>query len=855
MSAQNPPRGPVLSAVLGIVGFSALAGLLLTAMVTPFIAVSSVTAQSAIGIFNNLPTYITIGKLPGPNTIYAVQAGKEVPVATIFNENRQQVPWSQISQAAKDAAVDGEDRRFYSHGGVDLTGIMRAALSGIGAGGGSQQGASTIAQQLVKNLFIQQALQLPTAKQQKAGIEAANAFTLDRKLKEAKLAISLEKTYTKQQVLLAYLNIAPFGGTTYGIEAAAQRYYGEDASKLTVVQAATLIAIVQNPNVRAPISKAGFASNLSRRQDILKQMYGAGDITQTQLTAALATPDSAKTVKNIPPSQGCTAAVDDAQFWCAYIKTLYPTLPALGSTTAEREANWQIGGYKIYTTLDLGLQAQAQAVENTWIPATLPTMDIGGATDSVEVGTGRILVMVENRTFNESQTGGGPGTTAINYNVDKKNGGSAFGFQGGSTYKPFTLMNWLQHGHGLNDVVDATPNPNLDLSQFKDRCQPGGYGGVYGKYTNDEGEKGPYTVMRATAQSINGVFLNMGKQLDQCDTRDNAIAFGVHTGSGQPLQHQPSAILGTNSVAPLTMAAAYAGIANGGVFCKPVAIDYIVSPSGKKMAGQPKSCSVALDPQIDAAVGYAMQGVFSGGTASAAKPAGVAILGKTGTTNNSWETWTVGSSTKVSTAVWVGNATGDVPTRGTRPPRACPGTANQVATLRNCVFKQTMTAINAQYPGGTFPAAPAQYLNGSTKPLPDFTGQTVTSATAQLSALGFSATVSTGGEVPSDEPEGTVASTDPPAGSHLSTGYDVTIYVSDGSLAKTVPGVEGESFSQAQSDIAAAGFTTPAVEGCAVVPLGSPDIGKAASTNPAANSTGPASTQITVNIGQLQPCP
>jgi membrane peptidoglycan carboxypeptidase len=853
MSAQFSPRGPILSAVIGLVAFSAIAAVLVTASMTPVIAVSSVTAQSAIGIFNNLPTYISIGKLPGPNTIYAEDNGKEVPVATIFDENRQQVAWSKISQAAKDAAVDGEDRRFYSHGGVDLTGIVRAALSGLGAGTGSQQGASTISQQLVKNLSIQQALQDPTLKQQTADIKAADAFTLDRKLKEAKLAISLEKKYSKQTILLAYLNIAPFGGTTYGIEAAAQRYYGESAAKLTAVQAATLIAIVQNPNQKAPTGKAGYASNTPRRNDILGQMYAAGNITKAQLDAGTAVVESAKTIKNVPPAQGCTAAIDDTQFWCAYIKTLVPDLTALGATAAERTANWQIGGYKLYTTLDVNLQTQAQAIENAWVPATLPTMDIGGATDSVEVGTGKILDMVQNRTFNESLKGGGPGTTAINYNVDKKNGGSAFGFQGGSTYKPFTLMNWLQNGHGLEDVVDATPNPNLDLADFKDSCVPGGFGGVYGKYTNDEGEKGPYTVLKATAESINGVFLNMGKLLDQCQTMKDAEAFGVHTGSGQALQQQPSAILGTNSVAPLTMAAAYAGIANGGVFCEPIAIDSVVSPEGKKLPGQPQTCTRALDPQIDAAVGYAMEGVFSGGTAGAAKPAGVSILGKTGTTNNSWETWTVGSSTKVSTAVWVGNATGQVATRKTRPPKACPGTANQVATLRNCIFKQTMTMINAEYPGGTFPTAPAQYLNGSTKPLPDFAGQTVDSATAQLTALGFDIAPAPANEVASDQPEGTVAYTDPAAGSKLSQGYDVTIYVSDGTLSKTVPNVTGLPFLQAQNQIAAAGFTVPAVQAC-VVTVNPLNVGKAVSTNPIQGWQGPAATKITVNIGQTS-CP
>jgi membrane peptidoglycan carboxypeptidase len=846
-----------------MIAFSAVAAVLVTASVTPMIAVSSVTAQSAIGIFNNLPSYISIGKLPGPNTIYAEDAGKEVPVATIFDENRQQVAWDKISQAAKNAAVDGEDRRFYSHGGVDLTGIVRAALSGIGAGGGSQQGASTISQQLVKNLFVQDALQAPTLKEQTAQIKEAEAFTLDRKLKEAKLAISLEKKYSKQDILLAYLNIAPFGGTTYGIEAAAQRYYGVDATKLTPVESATLMAIVQNPNQKAPTGKAGYASNTPRRNDILGQMLAAKHITQAQYDAGIKVVESAKTIKNIPPQQGCTAAIDDAQFWCAYVKTLYPEMAAFGSNAAERAKNWKIGGYKIYTTLDVNLQQQAQAVENQWVPPTLPTMDIGGATSSVQVGTGNILVMVENRKFNEQTTkipASTSGATAINYNVDQKNGGSTYGFQGGSTYKPFTLINWLQNGHGLNDVVDATPDPNLPLSSFQDTCSSG-YGGVYGKYTNDEGEKGPYTVMRATAQSINGVFLRMGQQLDQCATMKDAEAFGVHQGHTDPsdpsgflaLQHQPSAILGTNSVAPLTMAAAYAGIANGGVFCKPIAVTSVVDPEGKTLPGQLKSCSSALDPGIDAAVGYAMQGVFSGGTAGAARPAGVSVLGKTGTTNKSLETWTVGSTTQVSTAVWIGNATGQVPTRNTRPPVHCPGTANQVATLRNCVFKHTMEAIDAAYPPGKFPAAPAQYINGSTQPLDDYAGQTVTAATAEMTTLGFSVVVDPG-EVPSAQPEGTVASTSPPAGTKLSSGYDIHIQVSDGSLAKTVPNVTGEPFGQARNDIAAAGFTTAAVQGCAVT-TDPTKVGKAISTDPIQGWQGPQTTKVTINIGQLTTCP
>ena len=162
-----------------------------------------------------------------------------------------------------------------------------------------------------------------------------------------------------------------------------------------------------------------------------------------------------------------------------------------------------------------------------------------------------------------------------------------------------------------------------------------------------------------------------------------------------------------------------------------------------------------------------------------------------------------------------------------------------------------MTMINAAYPGGTFPAVPAQYLNGSTKPLPDFTGQTVTSATAQLTTLGFDVTVAPA-EVASDQPEGTVASTSPGAGSKLSTGYNVTINVSDGSQAKTVPNVVGEPLALAEHDITNAGFTNPKST-CTADPVAPPG-GKVASSNPIAGWKGPASTVITLAVHQLT-CP
>jgi membrane peptidoglycan carboxypeptidase len=875
MSAQNPPRRGVLAAVLGTAAFSVIAGILVTAMVTPAIAVSSVAVQSGVGIFNDLPTYITVGKLPGQNTMWANSGGKQVKIATIYDENRNEVPWDEVADAAKNAAVDGEDRRFYQHGGVDPTGVVRALA--VSAFGGSRQGASTITQQLVKNLLIQKALQITVtpkgkmtavqaaakqAAEQKAAIRSANAPSLDRKLKEMKLAISLEKKYTKKQILLEYLNLAPFGGTTYGIEAAAERYYSTTAAKLTIAQAASLMAIVQEPATRAPLNAAGYAANTQRRNVILQAMLGAGDITTAQYDEAKKTPVDATTVKLALPNNGCTAAYATARYFCAYInsKAMIGQLTALGATPAERKANWALGGYEIHTTLDLGLQNTAQATMSKWVPKSLPNFPLGGATDSVEVGTGRILVMAQNTDFIETKAAASRSATAVNYSVDGKYGGSTYGFQGGSTYKAFTLMNWLQSGHGLNESVNATPRLQ-NQADFKDSCNPSGHetGAAY-PYRNDEGEGGQWTVMRGTARSVNGAFISMGKQLDQCTTQKIAIAFGVHTGESKPPLHNTSAILGTNAVAPLTMAAAYAGIAGSGNYCQPIAVDYVISPSNKKLPGQPQSCTQAISAGVAVAAGVALQGVFNpGGTASAAKPHDkIPILGKTGTTDRSAQTWTVGSSTKVATAVWIGDYLDNLSsTRRTRSGvRGC--VDGYVATLRNCVFRDTQAAINAQYGGGAFPTAQALYLRGTAKPLPNYAGQSINSATAQLTALGFSVTV--GSPIASAQPEGTVASTDPGAGTLVSKGASITLNPSDGSLATTVPDVVGEPYDQAKDDLAKANLTAVPDATCTPSPgEGSGGDGnggdssdgpiKVTATNPTARTSVAKGSKVTVTCG------
>jgi membrane peptidoglycan carboxypeptidase len=866
MSAENPPHRGVFGAGVGMLAFSVFAGILVTALVAPAIAVTSVTAQSGIDIFNNLPTYIEIGTQAAQNKIYAKSRGKQVQIATIFNQNRQEVGWDEVSQYVKAAAVDGEDRRFYSHGGVDPTGVLRAVISN--ASSGTTQGASTIAQQLVKNLLIQKALQIQkstpeaTAAAQKAGIAAAQATTLSRKLKEIKLAISLEKKYTKNEILLAYLNIAGFNGTTYGIESAAERYYGIHAKDLDIVQSATIMAIVQKPTSRAPINAAGYAQNTIRRNHILDAMATAGDITAAQAAAAKAVVESPTTVKNISPNNGCIAAINNSNWFCDYITNLIPELTSLGPTQSQRTQNWARGGYDLYTTLDLDLQAVAQRTVSQYVPAYTPLLNLGGASTSVEMGTGRIVTMAENKKFNNTAKGGGNTSSAVNLNTNYAYGGSG-GFQGGSTYKAFTLIDWLKNGHGLNEHVNGNAR-TVDQAGFADTCPDGPFVGAY-RFQNDAGQtRGPVSVMTATAASINAGFISMAQQLNLCDIRNVAMSLGVRTAAtyknpfngavGNEPMTNPSSVLGTNLVSPLTMAAAYAGIGNKGTYCAPIAIDSITSPTGEKLPGQPKQCAQAIPTDIAEAATYALQGPLGGGpaggagTGSASNPRdGTAVFGKTGTTNDSLQSWVVGGNSKVATAVWVGNISGKVPLRATYI------SGMQASVLRHAVFRPIEQAIDRAYhPAATFPVPNSSLLNGSGTKVPNVIGQSTAAATSLLEASGF--TVQIGSSVLSPLPKGDVARVSPGVGSLLSAGYQITIYPSNGALL-TVPNVVGgggNSYQAAETILNNAGFTTVS-RGCAMVSDSSQNT-FAVSTSPPAGTVAKTSTPIVVNIGQSTPC-
>lgn len=824
MSARaRTPRG-VIAGLIGVIAFSALAGLLVTVGLTPGLAVATVATKNATDVFENLPEYIAETAAPQQNRIWAVSGEnddgtpKYKQIATVYFQNRVAITEDQVTDTVKNALLAAEDVRFYSHGAIDPQGILRALINN--AGSGNLQGASTLTQQLVKNMCItEKVTEYPDASQEdeknKAIEEDCQKTSLDRKLKEMKSAIGLEKSLSKDQILLDYLNIAGFGGTVYGIQSAAQRYYDTDADKLTIAQAASLIAIVQEPGARSLDNPDHYAANKQRRDVIIKNMAAYNMISAADEETALQTPVDDSTVKLQDPNNGCIVANSYARQFCDYVTRSVKDFTSLGSTAEERLNNWKLGGYDVYTTLDLRLNKKAQTTLRDWAPIKETQLQLGASLISIEPGTGRILAMAQNKVFDnrdKADGGGRAGTSAINFNTDFAYGGSS-GFQPGSSYKLFTLLNWLEQGHGLNEVVNVTP-VSTPQSDFTDSCNGPYPSNQFYKPRNDSGETGYYSVRDATAQSINGGYVQMALQLDLCQTRQIAIDLGVHRAalsakdnpatdkdeSKDPtaLSTNPASILGVDNIAPMTIAAAYATVAAGGTYCAPIAVDHFVK-AGQTVPGQAQDCHPnVIDSDVTAAAASALQ---TGAKRYPGNPNdGTPLIAKTGTTNDSQQTWLTMGSTNLMTTVWYGNITGDFPIRSYYKT----GDAGQ---QRHDIMKAYLTTADKIYGGDDFPDAPERLLKGVNVSIGDYTGMTEDAAKSAIQQLGM--VYDNEGEIAGATPAGTIAKQKPAAGTALSKGQKVQVWISDGTKG-TVPDVTTNPTDQATATAAinAAGFPT-----------------------------------------------
>ncbi len=818
---QRPFRsrsfGGVVGGTVGFVAMSSLAGLLIAAAATPVVAVTSTAADSTIEIFNNLPEYVSIGELAKPSTYYAWNGTENVPFATFYNEDRVERSFADISPYVRDAAVAGEDATFYEHTGVNVKALVRAVITnGLTNTVG---GASTITMQYVKNLRVQQEtadIIDPVEKQEVAS--QVTRQTPERKLKEIKLAVGLEKKYSKEQILEGYLNIAYFGRQLYGIESAAQYYYGKSSSDVSPAEAASLIAIVKDPNRLQLDIEENLPKNQERRDWILGQMLEKGKLTQAQYDEAVATPIQPVIT---PKPSGCSQASSGLGYFCNFVSLTILNDPSFGKDAKERWYNFQRGGLKVYTTIDLRLQEAAVATMNENIQPLYDGINAGSAAVSTEVGTGKIRAMTQSRPFSEDPAvlEADPAYTAVNWNTDYAYGGST-GFQVGSTYKSFTMAEWIRTGHSVNEIVN-TSGRTVQMSSFKDRCKPGGVAGnepfTFGNAVRSMG--GNNTALYAMAYSLNGGFVSMAQKLDICDVTELAESMGVHRAAdrsvtdpdntlgqndrGNRLEgNLASVFAGTDEISPLTMALAYGGFLGNGTVCTPSPIDSIKNTLDEDQPFTKATCHQAIEPRVAAGVAYTLKNNVTNGIARhAASAFGIEHAAKTGTTDNTEHTWTVGGSTKISTAVWTGNVSGHVDTI----PFGLPEAGKRV-------FPGVMNTADQLYGGDPFPVPDLGSIKVKTVGVPATAGKSFDETKTLLESLGF--IVADGGVTDSDQAEGSVARTEPSAGAAAPIGSNVTVYRSNQTMIAVPSSNESLTYSQIVALIRNAGFTKTPVAAC-----------------------------------------
>jgi membrane peptidoglycan carboxypeptidase len=739
-----------------------------------------------MSIFEGLPDYIKPVNASQASTLYGTSKGEPVVVATFYHENRISVDYDDMSPNIRNAVVATEDPRFFLHGGVDVLSLTRATL-GVAATGLSGPGASTITMQYVKNSLVESA----NLSGDEEAIAAATAVTIDRKLREIRLAIALEAVATKKEILAGYLNLSFFGNQINGIEAASNYYFGITAKELTVPQAALLAAMLKAPNEYKPDQPENLPLAKIRRDYVIDNMRDEGYITSAEATAYKAEPIEPNITK---APTGCEANQATAYF-CDYVVWTIRNSPEFGLAIEDREMLLRRGGLEIYSTMDIELQTTTDRVVKREMPID-NQWNLGAASTSVEVGTGRVLAMSQNRIFSQI-TDEDPTTTSVNYSTDKAFGGSS-GFQTGSTYKIFVLAEWLSKGFLLGDRVDARKK-EWNAEEFSARC--GGLVGVWEPQNSNDEKYVNENILRSTTASINTSYVSMASQLDLCDIRDMAQRLGVQRADGNELSFVPSSVLGTNELSALALAGAMAGFANQGVYCSPVAMDrVIVRSTGNEMRVPTTRCNQAMSPEVAAAATYAFERVITGGTGTRSRiNDDVPIAGKTGTSDASVQTWMTGYSTEVATAAWVGNVSGAVKVDNTSV-RGLFGGA-----VRHEIWRKVMTRANKLYGGSAFPTPPEVYLGASNVIMPNVNGLLPTDAEEFIKLAGLSVKIAKN-PVLSLNPIGTVASADYQAGTEVIRGSLVTLYISKGGSV-VVPDVAGLTVAEAKAKLLAAGFS------------------------------------------------
>ncbi|MCW0215080.1 MAG: penicillin-binding protein [Pseudonocardia sp.] len=773
----DAPRGPDAPRRRGLVrpiallaGLCLLAGVVTAGVAFPFAAGVGLLSNDAGDSVNSSSSTLVTGNLPLTTTLTDSDGQ---PIAYLFDQNRSLATSDQISPAMKAAIVGIEDRRFYQHQGVDWQGTIRAVVANS-ASGDVVQGASTLTQQYVKNytLYVEAQTEAERLK--------ATEQTPARKLKEARIALQLERQLSKDEILTRYLNIVFWGNGAYGIQAAARTYFNTTADKLTVPQAAMLAGMVRSTTQFDPVQNPQAA--MDRRNVVIGAMREQGMITTEQASQATASSLGIASPLGSQPN-GCIGA-GDAGFFCKYVVE-YLTEAGFSTEQINR------GGYTIRTTLDRDKLAKMKASLDAEVPPSQP--NVANVMSLVEPGQDKhkVLAMASSRTFGLNaeamETSYGLPYQPVNLGA-------------GSVYKIFTASTALEKGLGINYQLTVPP------SGYASPIYTDG-GGRPIPVANAGNYPGRMSLTDALATSPNTAFIKLEEFTGVPDVVDMAVRLGMKSLATTPFvdpntgrrtdrsiaevtkaQKLASFTLGVTPTSVLELANVGATIASHGKWCPPSPIDSITDATGAPVPLTEAACNQAVDPGLADTMFTALSRDDQIGTsAAAARQIGWdrPMAGKTGTTQQHKSAAFVG---------FLPNLAGSVITfdNSNRPRPLCDGAGAPFACGSGNIFggktpaETWFGAVKPMVEGTPvlpLPAPVDRYLQGGAESrVPDVVGRGQNDARSILERANWKVTVTT---VDNLAGRGTVVGQSP-RGTAL-PGETITLQISSGSVPAPPP--------------------------------------------------------------------
>lgn len=692
------------------------------ALLAGAIAASAIPVGLVANAGEGEPSTLELDALEQRSYVYSQD---ETLLAGLHGEiNREPVTLEQVSEAVVPAILSVEDNGFWVHNGVDARGILRALRVNVDEGGVSQ-GGSTITQQVVKLSLL------------------GDEQSLERKVQEFVLAQRLEREMSKEEILTRYINIAYFGNGAYGVQAAAETYFGISASELNIGQAALLAGMINSPRYNDPVRYPQRAKE--RRSTALELMEEEGYITADERTFFDATPMPTEVQRVVPEPNNYFVEEVKSQL----LDENDERFAALGTTYEERERAVFTGGLRVYTTYDPQAQQQAIEARNSVLPGENAVFNAGvnnrtgepfngtGALVSIQPSNGAVRAMV-----------GGPGFGRYQYNLT-----TIDGRQIGSTHKAFTLTSIIDQGHSPEDTVDGRGPCTFSNPEGT----PDPY--VAENFGNDPGEID--TIVNQTTRSSNCSFIRLASIAGYQNVADTATALGVPEGTIDA--ENLASALGTSEVRPIDMASAYATLANDGMYNEPYYIERVEGPDGRVLYQHETSPQRAVSSETARLVTSVLEQNVIRGTGTRAGVPGHQIAGKTGTTQDQSDVWFVGYAPQLATAVWVGGM-------GTNAPFTVEGETPSSSRHAAQMFGNFMAAylsdrdpvpfqVAPSRPGGEYLQTDDDFDRGSPQPEPE--PETTTTTTRP--------------DRPPTTRPGRPTTTEPPAPTTLPTLPDITL--------------------------------------------------------------------------------